>query len=263
MRVVQNVALPQDNTRVDPSTFLEAWVTGIQVYDLPVGAFTGGSLQFIVSSTDAPATNERRNGTLWFKRGEGRLYIWDQSQVSGGTKGWLSLSDRRDIWVGNLRHVAPPGTPLTFNESTSNTELTLHGFETTTVKSPPPWRPLWSVFPLTAESDGSLPSLSEFVVITLETATTDGITRACEHGFVDFRMGSGETGAGGFARILGGQGGGTGFIDGWSSIMTAQSEITGMVKGFYTDSSATQPGTQWTRPGYLFQNPPIGVTHEF
>jgi hypothetical protein len=290
MLTINQGPLPNDGETVDPSVFLEAWIAGTTVFGLPAGAFTGGTLQFVISATDAPATNERRVGLLWFARGEGRLYTWDQPDITGrvpfppfpgdlssvpvpgssysGVRGWISLSDRRDIWVRTVRHPCPVGAPLTFvaNSVASNfNHHMLTGTDATDgqIRGPDrPERPIWACYPLTANSDGSCPPLAEIIFVARDSAGTNGILRAVEHGFCQVRCSSAMTGAGGWLRLAGGVAN-VGFIDGFSVLGTAASEISGMVTGFFSDSSATVATTQWLRGAYKVAVAPIGTTPNF
>lgn len=94
---------PNNLDPVDPATEIEAWVAGTTIFNIPNSAFRGGGLSFVFTQTDPPASAERFNGLLWFKRGEGRLYKWDVPDSPTGltftASDWLCLTDRREMWV--------------------------------------------------------------------------------------------------------------------------------------------------------------------
>lgn len=104
--------IPKDGTGIIPERDIDAMVNGTNLDQFTQENFANTWAPFILSQTDAPASNIRRPGLLWFKRGEGRLYQW-QTQlpvVSAGTLGgylfegepgeaWICLSDRKEIYA--------------------------------------------------------------------------------------------------------------------------------------------------------------------
>lgn len=209
MTVIQG-PLVNDHVSVNPSTFLEAWIAGTQVFGLGPGAFKGGSLQFVISSTNPPDLNHRAPGQLWFKRGDGRLYIWDQSDLPSGVSdagvqnvNWLSLSDRRDMWA-EVREQVFPGSPLFLAGTPSGIGQNLFSITgaslTTFVDDVFHGRTIWtlSIF------GGSVPQTGikgnqTFgpVFVALESAASGARTRVSEWGWCDVLMASGETGTAG------------------------------------------------------------------
>jgi hypothetical protein len=199
--------LPNNFTPVDPSSFLEAWIAGTTVFGLGPGAFKGSQLQFVTSDSVAPDLNHRTPGMLWFKRGDGRLYIWDKydlpssdSNGSATVVDWLSISDRKDIW-GRAVEAMPRGTP--FYWAAGATNLT-HFFSATGASMA--WDPffgriLWSLsaFGLasTAPTGAKTGMCSAMNFVALDTTASGTPVRFCELGFVPMWMASGVTGVGG------------------------------------------------------------------
>jgi hypothetical protein len=205
--------LVNDHVSVNPSNFLEAWISGTQVYGLDEGAFKGGTLSFVISTTDEPDLNHRFPGMLWFKRGEGRLYIWDQADAPSGPSdatannvNWLSLSDRRDMWAFTVEAV-PPGTPLYFSyfttpQSGTGADLFVPTAESLSAGDDDPFfgRTLWSLSAYAGPngSTGIKSCMTDAVVFTaLESTSSGGKARVCEWGFCDVLMASGDTGIAG------------------------------------------------------------------
>ena len=209
LTVVQG-ALPNNHTSVDPSTFLETWISQTQVFGLGPGAFKGGTLQFVISSSDPPDLNTRHPGMLWFKRGEGRLYVWDYNDLPSGVSDastsvvdWLSLSDRRDIW-GRAVESMPKGTPFYWAAGATNVT---HFFSATGASMA--WDPyfgriMWtlSAFGGNIQSTGIKTGMcSAMNFVALDTTVSGTPVRFCELGFVQMWMASGTTGAGGPLNI--------------------------------------------------------------
>lgn len=202
--------LPDNFTPVDPSYFLEAWIAGTTVFQLGPGAFKGGQLQFVVSASVAPDLNHRTPGMLWFKRGNGRLYIWDwyeqPSSISNGSAAvvdWLSISDRKDIW-GRAVESMPLGTPFYWAAGATNVT---HFFSATGESMA--WDPffgriMWtlSAFGGNIQSTGIKTGMcSPMNFVALDTTASGVPVRFCELGFVPMWMASGTTGAGGPLNI--------------------------------------------------------------
>lgn len=114
--------LPDDGQAVDVSPDLTAFVEGTTFDNFDLDNFTNTWTPFLISQTEPPAAAFRRPGTLWFKRGEGRLYMWTTALPSSATivgpdvgadppvatgevvwpapgADWVSLSDRREVYV--------------------------------------------------------------------------------------------------------------------------------------------------------------------
>jgi hypothetical protein len=263
--IITQGPLPADGTRIDPSVELEAWISGSEIFDLGVDAFKGGTLQFIYSTTDAPATDVRHVGMLWFKRGEGRLYIWDQPDPLGvitTTKDWICLSDRREIWVRNCGvNVAPKGTPLTYLQTTTDAPL----FYQAVVDPNDPdcgYRLVWPTWPYNGDSSNTLPHCAEWVMIASESADSGVVLRAVEQGFCWARMEASDSGAAGFLRVNQTPTDPAWPVDGFSTILTAQSEVAGVVMGYMCDAPGALPSDQLR---YVFKYPlaVIGATHSY
>lgn len=103
--------IPKDGVGVTPDVDLPAAVNGTEVNNFDQTHFVNTWSPFLFSQTDAPASNIRRPGTMWYKRGEGRLYIWNtqlpivSSAVIDGFLvegepgyGWQCVSDRKEIY---------------------------------------------------------------------------------------------------------------------------------------------------------------------
>lgn len=204
---VQQGPLPYDNSVVDPSTFLEAWIAGTTVWDFGPETFVGGTLQFVISQTEAPAASIRHQGMLWFKRGEGRLYMWDKPDLPSGLTfsdtDWVAVSDRREMWVYVIGN-APKGAPLTFRDQPATaTQTETAGFITATSQQGPfdnPVRPIW-VMDTASNGSGATNKFTEVIFIAMDTATSGTLIRAVELGFCDGLFISGATGAAGAVVI--------------------------------------------------------------
>lgn len=204
--VVQGT-LPDNHTSVDPSSFLETWISQTQVFGLPAGAFKGGSLQFVVSSTDPPPIEERTPGMLWFKRGDGHLYVWDQndlpssaSNAASAVVNWLSISDRRDLWArpvesmaaGSLFYWTVGATNVMHFKSATGASLAWDPFFS---------RIMWDLSVMggapTAPTTYKVGTVPPMFFVALDTTTSGVPARFCEWGFCDMVMDSGVTAAGG------------------------------------------------------------------
>lgn len=125
--IIQPGFLPSDNTRINVNNVLDTFVLGTRITNFGSENFDG-SVSFVLSATDPPSSNFRNRGTMWFRRGEGKLYKWtlqpmqspdwspSEIDVSTGiTNGfWVSMSDRKDMLVqltepaafGDLLHIS-------------------------------------------------------------------------------------------------------------------------------------------------------------
>jgi len=65
--------LPADGDLFTPKNAMPAFVNGCEFTDLTADTFDQTEVIFVVSQTEPPATKER--GSMWFKRGEGQLYM--------------------------------------------------------------------------------------------------------------------------------------------------------------------------------------------
>lgn len=252
--------LPADGSMVDPAVFIAAWINNSTVAGLPLGAFTGGSLQFVVSQTNPPPTTERFVGLLWFERGAGRLYKWDKPDLPTGltysTADWIPLSERRMLWGRAVTDV-PLGAPVVFatQSAASNADFI------TTASSPSENafpRVIWAFSTGSGVSGGlnvyanRIPAAN---FVAYETALSGTLFRAVEMGFVTALVGSGETGKSGVVCIddtrL------------WGYVMrdpTAGSLSPFMPIAESIDSSATNPGDTWLRPVFKHVSPFIGTS---
>jgi hypothetical protein len=270
----QTDPLPHDGATVNPADFLEDWIAGADVWNFDLGSMNGGDLLLVYSHTEAPATNMRVNGMLWFQRGDGRLYLWDTVDPSGsyysGLQGWIAISDRRELWVNSVLSPVALGSPMSpQNEpGTSNVNQTMiltnepinyspNGNPMTSMG----YRPIWSMWPWDNASMVSTftPYPSIMLCVALDSATTAAPFRAVEHGFCSVYMTSGESGTGGFLKLVADQSGVT-CIDGFTQQVTIQSGISGGIAfGFLCDSAESMADSR-VRSAFLFQCPMIGAS---
>lgn len=103
--------IPKDGEGINPEVDLEAMVNQTSISNLEKEQFVNTWAPFIVAATDAPASSTRVPGLLWYKQGEGRLYMWNTQLpiVSSGSVGtwflegesgaeWQCVSDRKEIY---------------------------------------------------------------------------------------------------------------------------------------------------------------------
>lgn len=106
---------------------LKKFVESVNITELDAANF--GAVGLAVSQTEAPT--ELSRGTLWFKRGDGRLYLFDNTFYSdqsfdsaySGDGRWVCMSDRKEILIrrqsrrlgGGNQDIAPVRPPLLHN----------------------------------------------------------------------------------------------------------------------------------------------------
>lgn len=111
--------LPNNGDTVDASIFLEEFVRNTEVAGITQEGFKNSGISFVQSQTDPPHNPDP--GWLWYKRGEGVLYLYtfavaglDPSGQSDA--GWVAIGGRRDYWgraITNIvagRVVSPAST---------------------------------------------------------------------------------------------------------------------------------------------------------
>jgi hypothetical protein len=282
--IINQGPLPNDGVSFSPSIALPAWITGTQVYGLGATAFKGGSLQFVYSQTDPPATNTRTYGMLWFRRGDGRTYVWDnpfmpsQTGTSDATANWMCISDRRDIWM--RANDVQPGEPLQLGVLPSNAGyfVATNNAQWNDPAKPldPTWRLLWHGTKF-SESNSRLGNYApNFVTplwfISLDTAVSDAnkkLVRCVEIGFCNVLCVSGSTGTAGELGLPES----SGFtatmkrtfqrLSYYESVYSGQSDSAraGMHSFFChaIDSSASNPGDNWLRPAFKIPMAPYDV----
>ncbi len=87
----------EDGQRIRPEPVIPDFVRGTKITNFGLDEL-GAGIGIVISSTEAPSS-PRRN-TLWFRRGNGRLYKFDIVPNASVTEGrWVSLSERRDALV--------------------------------------------------------------------------------------------------------------------------------------------------------------------
>jgi len=274
---VSHGPLPSDGASVDPAVDLEAWIAGTQVFGLDYASFRGGTLQFVYSMSEAPATSARFPSMLWFKRGEGRLYIADQNNLPSGAssaearvRNWISISDRKDIWLQAVEPIEV-GCPIQLAFSDSNvSEHTPNGSGSENTYFDPFWRVNWDVTKMQSPNEAGTPPgvnsannrVTDLWFVALESADSGGVFRAVELGFCDVLMGSGASGTAGEIGINE-----TASNTMWyqrQSYYLAALALSGSNDGylfnaFAVDSSATNPGQPWLRPAFKIPHPPNGI----
>lgn len=104
--------VPSDGQRIVIEDAMRSFIQGTTFTNFGPDEFVGEPVDFVYSNSEPPATNVRTRGTLWFKRGEGRLYrlvvepvrseVWAPSEAGANTGSethWLAMSDRKDQLV--------------------------------------------------------------------------------------------------------------------------------------------------------------------
>lgn len=270
--------LPADGVGVSPDIDLEAWIAGTQVFGLNYASFKGGLLQFVYSSSDPPAEDARFPGMLWFKRGDGHLYIMDQNNLPSGessgsvtVKNWISISDRKEIWLQAVEPIEL-GCPVQLAASDSNvTEQMPDGSGSESSFMDPFWRVNWDVTKMQSPNEAGTPPgvnalnnrVTELWFIAAESADSGTVFRGVELGFCNVLMGSGASA----------NAGEIGINEAASNTMWYQRKtyyetavaLSGNTDGylfnaFAVDSSATDPGDTWLRPAFKIPHPPNGIS---
>lgn len=103
MRVHQG-PLPENYTRADASSFLEAWVLGTTFDEFTSDQFAA-DLSFVASQTDEPT---KKRGLLWFQRGAGQLKFLedpDRGDSRYTNTYFVGLGPTREVIVEYGRHI--------------------------------------------------------------------------------------------------------------------------------------------------------------
>jgi hypothetical protein len=89
-----------------PQTHFKGFIETTDVVNFGPEQFerdTNNAIHFIFSATDPPATNSRSRSLLWYRRGDGRMYAWDNAwqdtNASLSVGLWVAVSDRKDLVV--------------------------------------------------------------------------------------------------------------------------------------------------------------------
>jgi hypothetical protein len=221
---------------------------------------------------------------LWFKRGEGRLYVWDnpfmpsQTGTSDASANWMSMSDRRDIWLRTNNVVPGEALQLGVLPSAVGYFVATNGAVWNDPAKPmdPTWRMLWHATKF-SESNSRLgnnaPNCSTPLwFICLDTAVSNAnkkLVRAVEIGFTYAVCESGSTGTSGELGLPEY----SGMTDStlrafrrrsyYESVYSGQSNAAraGMDTFFchVLDSSASNPGQPWMRPVFKIPMAPYDV----
>jgi hypothetical protein len=255
--IINQGPLPFDGEKVDPGDFLEAWVGGTDIFNLDAGAFKNGTAQFVWSQSEAPRVDQRYLGMLWFKRGDGRLYMWDKpdspSQLTFSDANWTCLSGRRELWCFASNGPILPGMMCLNTQNTNlslTTDLMTYGGGYTSMEH---CRPIWSVWAPAAFAI-LYNHTPELMLIASETAQSGTLFRAVEVGFVDIWAASGETGAATFLGVN------ESLSDGHfhTVIGTCGSACAFIPFVDTVDSSASAPDGAWLRPVFKHLGPFLG-----
>ncbi len=104
--------VPADGTRIIIAEAMGDFIRGTRFTNFGPDEFVGEPIDFIISATEPPATDVRTRATLWFARGQGKLYRWtyepqksefwapsEAASNTGSDAHWLAISDRRDMLV--------------------------------------------------------------------------------------------------------------------------------------------------------------------
>jgi hypothetical protein len=276
--IVTQGPLPGDGASVDPSVDLEAWISGTQVFGFDYASFKDGTLQFVYSTTDPPAMDARFPGMLWFKRGEGRLYIMDQNNLPSGAssadldeRNWISLSDRKEIWLQAVEPIED-GMPVQLCASDSNkTEHAPDGSGSEVSFFDPFWRVNWDVTVMQSPNEAGTPPgqnaidnrATDLWFIAMESTDSGGVFKGLELGFCDVLMGSGASGNAGEIGINESASNTMWFQRKtyYETAMQPSSNTLGYIfTAFAVDSSATAPTGSWRRPAFKIPHPPYGVS---
>ncbi|MEE8522191.1 MAG: hypothetical protein V3S83_12595 [Gemmatimonadota bacterium] len=204
--------LPDDGTRIKISATLNAFVSGTLLQNFGEDEFSGESdITFMVSQTDAPATNIRTRSTFWFKRGEGVAYLWTlhpspTEAPTAVTEGnWVAVSNRKEQLV-QIAHNCLAGQIIRFNTENSNESnfggqmhrLAVDGrfwalcSSTTITNADPDWvsfHPSWMVDPClvaaTDASHGSFIPAAEWGFVNVKSRGADIATGDKVFGYFD------------------------------------------------------------------------------
>lgn len=272
--------LPNDGAVVSKATDLENWISNTTVYNLDANAFKGGTLQFVYSQSEPPATNTRFAGMLWFKRGEGRLYIYDnpympsQTGASNAAANWLSLSDRRDVFFRNIE-IVQPGEPMQLEMQNSNSEYWTPTNGAIYNDPARPLDPTWRNHLFLTKATGAKKRTgynepncgTPLWFVALDSGDSGAMTRFVEFGFCNILMNTGTTGVAvecgvreesGFTGVRGFDA-----VSYYWSVYTGQSNVARAAKHNFVaialDSSATNPSVMWSRPAYKRPFAPFSV----
>jgi hypothetical protein len=113
--------LVADGTRITVTGDISSFVSGTDVANIGRNeASAGGILNFVTSATDPPPASQRDRTTLWFARGDGRLYKWtlNPTGVTGGR--WLSISERREALFHITGEATAPKNELCWLSTSDN-----------------------------------------------------------------------------------------------------------------------------------------------
>lgn len=97
--------ISDDGTTIEVESELTNFVNNTMVTNFDITNWEGAPISFVISSTDAPATESRTRGTMWFERGRGRLRQWFYTLNIDGTDNsealgmWRDISDSKEMPV--------------------------------------------------------------------------------------------------------------------------------------------------------------------
>lgn len=188
--------LPQNDSRVEASEFLPAFVSGTEIKNIGLSEICCNSLSFVLSQTDTPDTPFR--GLFWFQRGKGQLWFYDDPD-----RGNSRYTDAKFVGVGPVREILVEvnrpsilGGVLSMNYS---------GYSSTAAQY---YRDFYNRQTLRCTPDTRTPTggsaqsrLSSFMFLAAESAPSGLDCRAVEWGFVSGWFGCGASmAAGAYAK---------------------------------------------------------------
>lgn len=95
--------LPADGARIRVQDTMNTFVGTPKIENFGADAFSGGTVNFVLSQTDAPATDSRARGTLWFQRGLGALWSWQPVLLPTGVTTGSAPTDFRWVQLGGKK----------------------------------------------------------------------------------------------------------------------------------------------------------------
>ncbi len=195
--IINQGPLPQDGDRVAADIFLEDWVRGTTIGGLDANSFRT-SINLIASQTDTPTS---RRGLLWFKRGEGTLYI--REEVDRGESRYTGARNAPNVAIAPQRAVmaevqdgfAPVGAGVAIGE------ITTQGFLSSFFEDSEGRRIV-----IFRSSTGNMPSITKqgfYTGVITDTTGTLQPTQLIQWGFTNALIASGGSnlGRGYFAKV--------------------------------------------------------------
>lgn len=96
--------LPEDGTRIQVQSTMLAFVGGTTITGFGIGNFpVDSTVNFIITTTEPPASETRHRGTVWFERGSGALWNWHPVLLPTGVTTGSAPTDFRWVQVGGKK----------------------------------------------------------------------------------------------------------------------------------------------------------------